>query len=140
MERDVTDAVLAGGCHCGAVRYEARGEPFHATFCHCADCRRVAGAPVVAWFSVAREGFRVVSGRMRTYASSPGVERGFCGECGTALTYAADTSPGEIDVTTASLDDPARVPPWDHVKFASRLPWVVPGDGLPRFAGGRDEG
>ena len=132
--------VLAGGCHCGAVRYEARGVPFHATVCHCGDCRRAAGAPMVAWFSVAREGLRVVSGRMRTYASSARAERGFCGDCGTTLTFASHDLPGEIDVTTASLDDPAGVPPLDHVQFGSRLPWVIPGDGLPRFPGTRGEG
>ena len=36
---------LAGGCMCGAVRYEADGAPFHATLCHCVDCRRAGGAP-----------------------------------------------------------------------------------------------
>jgi hypothetical protein len=134
------NGVLTGGCHCGAVRYEAQGVPFHSTVCHCGDCRRVAGAPVVAWFSVAREGFRVVRGAMRLYASSPQAERGFCGDCGTTLTYAAHALPGEIDVTTASLDDPARLPPADHTQAAFRLPWLVPGDGLPQYPGSREEG
>jgi len=140
MERDATGPVRTGGCHCGAVRFEAGGDPFHATICHCGDCRRAAGAPMVAWFSVPRTGFRVVSGTMRLYASSARAERGFCGDCGTTLTFAAHDLPGEIDVTTASLDDPALVPPWDHVQFAAHLPWVVPGDGLPRFPGTRGEG
>ena len=133
-------AVLAGGCHCGAVRYEARGTPFHESLCHCADCRRVAGAPVVAWFSVARDAFTVVQGAPRLYASSPGVERGFCGDCGTPLTFVTARAPDEIDVATATLDDPAAVPPKDHLWVASGLPWMAPCDGLPRFAGTRSEG
>lgn len=32
--------MLKGGCFCGAVRYEAEGEPFHETNCHCSICRR----------------------------------------------------------------------------------------------------
>ena len=134
------DGVLMGGCHCGAVRYEARGVPFHPTICHCVDCRRVAGAPVVAWFSVARDGFRVVRGAMRLYASSPRAERGFCADCGTPLTFAAHELPGEIDVTTASLDDPARVPPADHTQLVSRLAWMVVADGLPQYRTTRDRG
>ena len=39
----------AGGCHCGAVRYEVEGTPQHVALCHCKDCRKSAGAPMVAW-------------------------------------------------------------------------------------------
>jgi hypothetical protein len=134
------DDVLAGGCHCGAVRYEARGQPFHASICHCEDCRRVTGAPCVAWFSVARDGFRVVRGTMRLYASSPKAERGFCGDCGTSLTFAEHGLPGEIDVATASLDDPARVPPVAHLRVARKLPWLRFADGLPIYPGTRADG
>jgi hypothetical protein len=38
-----------GGCHCGAVRYSVTGEPQHVVLCHCSDCRKSAGAPMVAW-------------------------------------------------------------------------------------------
>ena len=36
-----------GGCLCGAVRFQAMGEPVVTGHCHCADCRRHNGAPVV---------------------------------------------------------------------------------------------
>ena len=38
---------ITGGCHCGAVRYEAEGEALTHALCHCVDCRRHAGAPMV---------------------------------------------------------------------------------------------
>ncbi|MBP0492576.1 GFA family protein [Pararoseomonas indoligenes] len=135
-----SDSSLAGGCHCGAVRYEARGKPFHATICHCQDCRRVAGAPLVAWFSVRARDFHVVRGRIRPYASSSRAERGFCGDCGTPLTFRAHDLPEEIDVATATLDDPAAVPPADHVRVASGIPWAAPCDGLPQHREGRPQG
>ena len=131
---------LTGGCHCGAVRYETEADPFDTTFCHCADCRRIAGAPLVAWFSVPVETFRFVKGMPRRYASSARVDRGFCADCGTPLTYRhLDHSLG-LDITTASLDDPSLVPPRDHVFFASRVPWMVPGDKLRRYATTRKAG
>lgn len=125
--------MLTGGCLCGQVRYEAEAQPFHETICHCADCRRAAGAPVVAWFSVPRASFRVVAGEPGLYASSAGVTRGFCCGCGTSLTYANDAFPDEIDVAVCSLDDPEAVRPKDHTRTAGKLSWVELGDGLPAF-------
>jgi hypothetical protein len=126
--------MLAGGCYCGVVRYEADGAPFHSTLCHCADCRRVAGAPAVAWFSVASTKLRFTRGSPNWYRSSPQVTRGFCAQCGTQLTYAHDTTPGEIDITTCSLDDPQAMPPEDHTFVHSRLGWLRTPDGLPEYA------
>ncbi|MBI0433031.1 GFA family protein [Roseomonas sp. KE0001] len=132
--------MLTGGCLCGAIRYEAGGTPFHATLCHCASCRRAAGAPVVAWFSVARRDFRCTTGRLGLFESSPGVWRGFCAACGTSLTYRHDDLPDEIDITIASLDDPGALPPADHTQAAERLPWLPLCDGRPAYPGGRSEG
>jgi hypothetical protein len=40
---------ITGGCHCGAIRYQAEGEALTHALCHCTDCRRHAGAPMVGW-------------------------------------------------------------------------------------------
>jgi hypothetical protein len=124
---------LQGGCMCGAVRYEADGEPFHATLCHCVDCRRASGAPALAWFSVRHDALRWTRGTPARHASSPGVQRQFCGRCGTQLTWHSDQAPHEIDVTTCSLDDPDTVPPADHTFHTQRVRWLHLADGLPRY-------
>ncbi|MCJ2055984.1 GFA family protein [Methylobacterium sp. J-048] len=129
--------MLTGGCFCGAVRYEARAEPFHETICHCADCRRVVGAAQVAWFSVPRPAFRFVAGTPTEFRSSAAVLRRFCGTCGTALTYEAESAPDEIDITTASLDEPGQVPPKDHTWVSSRVDWDTISDKVPTFAESR---
>ena len=129
--------MLSGGCLCGGIRYEAHGAPFHPTLCHCSMCRRAAGAPVVAWFSVPREGYRVVAGTPARYASSPGVVRTFCPRCGTSLTFESEAHPAEIDVTTASLDDPEAMPPRDQVRAATRLCWMAEAEALPAWPEGR---
>src|SRR5689334_20871404 len=94
----------SGGCLCGAVRYEADGPARARTLCHCVSCRRAAGAASVAWVVFGADGFRFTAGTPATFASSPGVTRGFCRVCGTALTYQHTARPDAIDVTTASLD------------------------------------
>ena len=125
--------MLEGGCLCGHIRYEAGGTPFHPTMCHCSMCRRAAGAPMVAWFSVPRSEYRLVAGAPTRFASSPGAIRTFCPRCGTPLTFESDNYPEEIDITTASLDDPEAMPPEDHTRTATRLRWVQLGDGRPAY-------
>jgi hypothetical protein len=120
------------------VRYETGGVPYNASVCHCAICRRTSGAPFVAWFSVPRSQFRV-TGEPRSFRSSDKATRSFCSQCGTALTFELDRA-DEIDITTASLDDPSRVPPADHIYVQSRLEWVKLADGLPQFRQARAEG
>ncbi|MGI4945401.1 MAG: GFA family protein [Janthinobacterium lividum] len=127
--------MLAGGCFCGAVRYQAAAEPFHETVCHCADCRRAVGAAAVAWFTVPSSTLRWTAGTPAAFQSSPGVMRRFCAVCGTSLTY--EGAPGEVDVTICSLDDPNVVPPRDHTRTAARLSWDIIGDGLPTHPQGR---
>ena len=104
--REERRVMLTGGCYCGAVRYETDGEPFHETICHCADCRRIVGAASVAWLTVSRSRFRFTGKDPASIRSSASVTRRFCGVCGTSLTYENDAVPDEVDVTTASLDDP----------------------------------
>ena len=135
-----TPTLLHGGCACGAVRYEAAATPFHRTLCHCVDCRRATGAPAVAWFSVAADALRWVGGAPRLHRSSAAVERGFCGQCGTQLTYQHDDWRGEIDVTTASLDDPEAAAPEDHTFASQRIRWQSVDDGLPVYPRSRAEG
>jgi hypothetical protein len=127
--------VLTGGCYCGAVRYAVTGQPFNATNCHCSICRRTTGAPFVAWFSVRPDEFRLVKGTPQHFRSSAHGKRSFCGICGTQLTF-RDAVLDEVDVTTASLDDPERVPPNDNTRTNSRLGWIA-ADGRHDYPEGR---
>lgn len=125
--------MLTGGCYCRAIRYEVHSTPFDATLCHCVTCRRVSAAPAVAWFSVSKDGLRWVRGTPKTFESSPGVLRAFCGECGTPLTYAMAASSDVIDVSTCSLDEPGDVPPANHTWTSYRISWDMAVDRLPAY-------
>jgi hypothetical protein len=126
--------VLEGGCLCGAVRYRVTGPPASAAICHCATCRRAAGAQSVAWATVAAGGFAFTAGRPAEFASSPGVVRTHCPACGTSLTW-SDGS-GAIDFTLASLDDPEAVPPAKEIWLSHRLSWEPVDPRRPDFPGG----
>jgi hypothetical protein len=81
-----------------------------------------------------QERLTLVSGSLATYASSAGVERGFCARCGTQLTFAAEFLPGLVDVTIGSMDDPETLAPHMHIWESRRLAWLVTNDGWPRHA------
>ena len=126
---------LQGGCLCGAVRYRISAHPRSADYCHCRMCRRAAGAPVVARLTVANAAFAWTNGTPAVYRSSAEAERLFCPDCGTQL--ALRDEPDYLDVTLASLDDPAAVRPSYHIWTASRIGWFDTVDDLPRYPGNR---
>lgn len=124
----------AGGCHCGAVRYEVAGSPMHVTLCHCSDCRKASGAPMVAWAMYADHALTVTSGEAVTRNSSGAAMRAFCGACGTGLWYRnQDMLPGIVDIQAATLDDPDAFPAGAHIQVAERIGWMKTAHELPEF-------
>ena len=127
-----------GGCLCGNIRFEALGAPLTVAYCHCSDCRKHSGAPVVAWVAYATECVRWLEGERGAYRSSPGVVRAFCRDCGTPLTWEGESrrergkSITEFHIST--LDDPTRHVPKMHWYDGERLSWFDTNDELPRYA------
>lgn len=125
---------LEGGCRCGNIRYEITGDISHTAVCHCKDCRRSAGAPIVAWVGVKSDSFRILKGEPRVWSGYSKAKRFFCAECGTGIYYENDTLlPGLVDVTLATLDDPEQCPPQIHVQVAEKLSWIEDTISIPAF-------
>ncbi|MBX3593069.1 GFA family protein [Sphingomonas sp.] len=126
----------SGGCHCGAIGYRLVGEPMHGgqALCHCADCRRSAGAPMVGWAMFPEAALTVTRGEAVEYASSEHGRRWFCGICGTGLFYRNPVNlPGLVDIQAATLDDPASIPAAAHIQVAERVAWMRTAHELPEF-------
>jgi hypothetical protein len=131
----MTDPVprAAGQCHCGAIHYSMPTTVQHHALCHCSDCRRHSGAPLVGWALVGQDELDV-SGTPKIYASSEQGRRHFCGDCGTGLFYTNEAAfPGQIDVQTATLDDPDLIPPQVQIQTAERIGWMTGLNTLPAF-------
>jgi hypothetical protein len=127
----------SGGCLCGAVRFRVSGPTLWHALCYCKSCTRAAGAPVIAWAGFPSAKFEVLAGTLTIYESSPGVRRGFCGRCGTTLTYQKDPAvlPGfqdDVYISTRSLDEPGAYSPYEHVFHGERVAWLEMGGDLPR--------
>lgn len=128
-----TPARASGQCHCGAIRYTMPTTVAHHAVCHCQDCRRHSGAPLVGWALVGQSELDV-TGAPQIYASSEQGRRHFCGTCGTGLFYTNDAVfPDQIDVQTATLDDPDLIPAQAQIQTAERIGWMEKLGSLPSF-------
>lgn len=116
------DTTASGGCQCGAVRYHATAVLDTSHICHCRMCQKAVGNFFAALVGVPRDAFAWTRGTPASFASSDQVERHFCAVCGTPLTYSAHTSQ-HINVTTGSLDEPARFPPKMQFGLEGQMPW-----------------
>lgn len=119
------DAIRTGRCFCGAVRFEARGEPRFISNCHCESCRRAASAPSVTWAGFKTANVTFEGDTMRAYASSPGVTRSFCGACGSPLAFHGERWAGETHIPVCAFDKPEELAPdSDHFEN-EKLPWAA---------------
>jgi hypothetical protein len=125
---------VTGGCHCGAIRYEVNGDMMVHALCHCVDCRRHSGAPMVGWAMYSLDAVKVVRGQPKIYHSSEHGRRHFCADCGTGLFYINENlMPDTIDVQSATYDDPNAVPAMMHIQIAERIGWMERAHELPVF-------
>lgn len=124
-----------GGCHCGIIRYEITdgAKPVHHALCHCTDCRRVSGAPAVSWSLFSKDQV-AITGKPAVYNSSPNTSRFFCGNCGTSLFFEnPDIFPDQIDIQSATLDNPDAFSLGAQIQIAERIGWMETIENLPTF-------
>lgn len=124
---------IEGGCLCSGVRYRVTGPMMVGTLCHCRSCRRACGAPSMAWACFAPGDVEFIAGEPAVYASSPGVERTFCRQCGTPLTYRR-AGGRTMDVATATLDDPDAFAPTKEIWTEHKLSWECTNPAMQQFA------
>jgi Uncharacterized conserved protein len=122
-----------GGCACGAVRFRLRiGEGAIVDVCHCRQCRKASGAPLVAWVQVAPEDFTVTEGTPAAFASSAEGRRHFCAACGSPL-FMTDIDGRSVGVMAGALDEAGDLDPVAEGWITQKLPLVGRIGHLPAF-------
>lgn len=121
----MVEITRTGGCLCGAVRYQTRGEPFKTGLCHCTDCRKVTGTSFLAYADWHPHQFEY-TGEVATYDG-----RSFCPACGSRLFNADETG---TEVYLGSLDDaPNAIKPQVEGWCKRREPWLPTNAGVPMY-------
>jgi len=100
--------VYAGGCHCGAVRFEVEA-PEHILVqdCNCSLCAMTGYLHLI----VPKSRFRLVKGEenITTYTFNTGIAKHtFCRTCGIKSFYVPRSNPDGIDVNVRCLDQPPK--------------------------------
>jgi hypothetical protein len=113
--------VMTGGCQCGALRYALYAEPTGASICHCRMCQKAFGSYFAPLTGVRLKDLAWTRGEPGIFKSSELVERGFCRDCGTPLSYQV-VEKDRISVSIGSLDEPARIAVEKQYGIESRLP------------------
>lgn len=96
------EKIWRGGCHCGAIRFEVRGELRDVLDCNCTVCTKKG---FLHWI-VEPERFRLVQGAPTTYTfGTHTAKHTFCGRCGMHPFYTPRSHPDHVDVNVRCLDD-----------------------------------
>lgn len=122
-----------GACYCGAVAFEAAGEPFWICFDHDDDCRRALGAALVVWVGYEPSQVRFLTEQPTWFSKTPGVRRAFCGRCGSSIAYRDEGTPDELYLALGVFDAPERLAPQAHAYWSMRLPTIRIDDDLPKI-------
>ncbi|WP_296998162.1 MULTISPECIES: GFA family protein [unclassified Thalassospira] len=97
-----------GGCHCGKVRFEIRGQLDNPVMCHCNLCRKLHGH-VSAYARFNRKDLHLIEeDGLRWYRMSGKTDRGFCKLCGTGLFWRPVRS-RSMAVMPGTLDDTSQL-------------------------------
>ena len=117
--------MVRGSCLCGQVEYEVSQLDSPIEHCSCRFCRKAHAAAFNTAASVKREHFRWLKGKgiLKSYESSPGKLRYFCGNCGSQL-VAQRAGLDALILRVATLDeDPGQTPQF-HIWASDEVPWL----------------
>ena len=119
------EIVQTGGCQCGAVRFRVEGDLGEPSVCHCRMCQKAFGGFYAPLVSTRGTKLTWTRGTPAKFKSSNFVERGFCGKCGTPLSYEA---PDGIALAIGAFDHPQTLAPRVQFGVEGKLPYA---DSIP---------
>ncbi len=120
----MSEVIRNGHCFCGAVQFTTRGAPRFISNCHCESCRRASSAPSLTWAGFQDSQVEISGASLRKFASSPGVERGFCGVCGSPISFQGTRWAGETHLPVCAFDQPETMAPTSDHFETEMLPWA----------------
>ena len=134
----------AGGCQCGALRYEITGRPMTLYACHCTECQHQSASAYGLSLWVREADFHLDGEPAcwsRATDSGKQMDCLFCPSCGSRLYHkirSEQANPGEavLVIKAGSLDQARLLTPIGHIWVRSKQAGaIIPEDALIYEAG-----
>ena len=128
---------INGGCHCGAIKYEAEVDPASVAICHCTDCQTLSGSAFRTVVPAKREGFKMLAGEPKVYVKTAESGRkrvqSFCANCGTPIYSCDPADPQVYSIRLGTAQQRAQLPPRVQLWCRSSLAWTKHLEPVPEF-------
>jgi len=126
------EEITKGGCLCGSVRYEVKGQLRDIVNCHCGICQKLHGnfGPHT---KAKKANIKITNSKgLSWFKTSKVARRGFCCECGSSLFW----EPFEQDATgiiAGTLDDHTGLKTMGHIFVSEKADFYEIKDSSPQF-------
>lgn len=116
---------MKGSCLCGNIVYEAEELASEIMHCACKTCRKAHAAAFNTAAAVETSKFKWLKGEdlLKSYESSPGKHRFFCGNCGSQLIKKIEGR-NQIVLRVGTLDDDPKKVPQTFIWASHSVPWL----------------
>ena len=122
--------VKIGGCQCGQVRFEVRGDPVKVYTCHCTICQKQSGSAFGMAAVYEQHFFKITKGKLSNFVrdgTGKSVKNYFCPNCGARIYHQWFTSDGispVVNIKPGTLDDSSWLNPGCHVWTQHAQSWI----------------
>ena len=125
-----------GGCLCGGIRYEVRGDIGEIIQCHCQRCRKSNGTAFATNAPVKMSDFHFISGQdlLKTFQSTETTQRCFCSVCGSPIYSIKQEAPDYYRLRIGTLETLLQQRASMHIFVADQAEWDHIYDDLPQYA------
>ena len=129
-------SALTASCYCGAIKLrvlDPATPPTGASICHCATCRRLTGAPMLANLLLASDRLELTppDAALTSLKTSKHVTRHRCAGCSSPVYATLGKGKVVVPLSLFSSPHPASWAPQHHLYYDRRVLDV--GDDLPKF-------
>jgi hypothetical protein len=124
---DSAGARHPGGCRCGRVRIELRGDPIITMACHCTGCQKMTGSAYSLSALHAVSDFDITEGTTVIGGLHGAARHHFCGHCLSWMFTFPEGLADYVNVRATMIDDCHDYAPFVETQTDEALPWAATG-------------